>query len=242
MKDGRVIVLQHAAPEEPGLIAHALEARDLPIRGVRTFAGERIPENVDEVLGLVVMGGPMGVGDAERLPYLRQEMKLIEQAVKAGCPVIGVCLGSQLLAHVLGARVIKGPRKEIGWHRVTLTDDGLTDAVFKGAESSFVAFHWHGDIFSLPQGATSLASSELTTHQAFRYGTSAYGVLFHLEITPEILKGMVTSFADELSEVGAKPQSLLSASEEHLAPLAERGARAFAVWADLVATRRDENP
>jgi GMP synthase (glutamine-hydrolysing) len=241
MKNGSVLVLQHADAEGPGLIARALEARDLPIRVVRSFDGDRVPTQVDDALGVVVMGGPMGVADAERLPYLRHEMKLLENALKAGCPVLGVCLGSQLLASTLGARVVKGPRKEIGWHRVTLTDEGLADPVFKGAESSFVGFHWHGDIFSLPEGATSLARSELTAQQAFRYGTSAYGLLFHLEITSEILEAMTASFPEELAEIGETASSLLTVSEEHLAPLAERGARAFAVWADLVATRRDES-
>jgi GMP synthase (glutamine-hydrolysing) len=240
VKKRQVLVLQHAAPEGPGLIGRAIEARELPIQIVRSFEGAHVPGEIGDALGLVVMGGPMGVNDAERLPYLRQEMKLIEQAIQAGCPVLGVCLGSQLVAHVLGARVTKGPRKEIGWHQVTMTADGLTDPIFKGSESSFTAFHWHGDIFSLPQGATSLARSELTAHQAFRYGTSVYGILFHLEVTQEILEGMALAFAAELVEVGETTSSLLSQSAEHLSPLAERGGRAFAVWADILAGRRDE--
>jgi GMP synthase-like glutamine amidotransferase len=240
VKERRVLVLQHAAPEGPGLIARAVEARELAIQIVRSFEGERVPADVGDAVGLVVLGGPMSVHDADRFPYLRQEMKLIEQGMKAGCPVLGVCLGSQLLASVLGARVVKAPRKEVGWHRVTLNDDGLADPVFKGSESSFMGFHWHGEIFSLPQGATSLARSELTSHQAFRYGTSVYGILFHLEVTQEIIEAMAAAFAAELAELGETTSSLLSDSADHLAPLAERGGRALAVWADFLASRRDE--
>jgi GMP synthase (glutamine-hydrolysing) len=241
MRSEHVVVLQHAAVEGPGLVARAVETRGLALRYVRPFAGETVPSQLgDDAVGLVVMGGPMSVYDADRLPHLRAEMRLIEKAVAAGLPVLGICLGSQLLAAALGANVVKGPRKEIGWNPVTLTQDALADPVFKGLESSFVVFHWHGDIFSLPRGATLLARSALTEHQAFRYGNSVYGVLFHLEVTREIVEAMATEFASELAEVGETPQSLLSASDEHLPPLAERGGNAFAVWADLLATRRDE--
>jgi GMP synthase (glutamine-hydrolysing) len=205
---------------------------------VRAFAGERIPELRDEILGLVVMGGPMSVYETDRFPHLRQEIRLIEQSVAADRPVLGICLGSQMLASALGAPVVKG-RKEIGWHRVVLSEDALVDPVFKGLESSFIAFHWHGDVFSLPSGATSLARSNLTEHQAFRHGSSAYGVLFHLEVTAETVEAMASAFSDELRQVGGTLASLLSESAEHLPPLAERGGKVFGVWADLLASRRD---
>jgi GMP synthase (glutamine-hydrolysing) len=181
----------------------------------------------------------MGVYEAERFPYLRDEMKLIEQALEKGCPVLGVCLGSQLLARVLGAEVKKGPRKEIGWHRVTLTEDGLLDPLFKGLESSFVAFHWHGDVFDVPAGAASLARSEVTSCQAFRHGTSAYGVLFHMEVTADIVAAMVQAFPEDMREAGVTAEGILDDAADHLASLAERGSRVFAGWADLVAARRD---
>jgi GMP synthase (glutamine-hydrolysing) len=239
VKPRHVLVLQHAAADGPGLIERALRAKDLQLRSARPFAGEPVPSTLDEVLGLVVMGGPMGVHDADRYPYLAQETRLIERALAKGLPVLGICLGSQLLASVLGAPVVRGPRKEIGWHRVTLTEDGLLDPVFKGLESSFIAFHWHGDVFSPPKGASTLARSELTECQAFRYGKSAYGILFHLEVTAEIVEAMATAYREELAEVGLGPSSLVETSAEHLAPLAERGSRAFAVFADLVADLRD---
>jgi GMP synthase (glutamine-hydrolysing) len=234
-----VLVLQHIAPETPGLIGQALRAKAIEVRTVRPFEGERVATELGGAVGLVVMGGPMGVYDADRFPYLRDEMRLIEQALRTGCPVLGICLGSQLLAHVLGSAVVKGKRKEIGWHRVTLTEGALLDPLFKGLESSFIGFHWHGDVFDLPPGATSLARSDLTPHQAFRHGTSAYGVLFHMEGTRPIIEGMAQAFPDELAEVELTAQSILDGIGQHLDSLSERGNRVFAGWADIVAAYRN---
>ena len=199
MASPHVLVLQHIAPETPGLVARELEACSLDLRFVRPFEGEPVPRDLGDAAGLLIMGGPMGVYEVDRYPYLADEMRLIEQALAAKTPILGICLGSQLLARVLGSSVIKGKRKEIGWHKLTLTADAFLDPLFKGLESSFIGLHWHGDIFDLPKAATSLASSELTQHQAFRYGTSAYGLLFHMEATREIIEGMVRSFPEELA-------------------------------------------
>jgi GMP synthase (glutamine-hydrolysing) len=226
--------LQHIAAETPGIAAHSLESRNLTLRYVRPFEGETVPRELGAAAGLVVMGGPMGVYEVGAYPYLADEMRLIEQALLADTPVLGICLGSQLLASVLGSKVVKGKQKEIGWHRVTLTADAFIDPLFKGLESSFIALHWHGDIFDLPSSATSLASSELTRHQAFRYGTSAYGLLFHMEATGEIVQGMVRSFPEELAEVGLAPGDVLDGAGEHLPALVDRGGRVFGGFADLV--------
>jgi GMP synthase (glutamine-hydrolysing) len=232
-----VLVLQHIAPETPGLVGRALEARQLAQKFVRPFEGEPIPRDLGDAAGLVVMGGPMGVYESERYPYLADEMRLIEQALRAGCPILGICLGSQLLASVLGSSVAKGKQKEIGWHRITLTADAFIDPLFKGLESSFIGLHWHGDIFDLPRSAISLASSELTQHQAFRHGASAYGLLCHMEATREIVEGMVRSFPEELAEVNLTARAVLEGADEHLPALSDRGSRVFGTWADLVLAR-----
>ncbi|HKQ71630.1 MAG TPA: gamma-glutamyl-gamma-aminobutyrate hydrolase family protein [Polyangiaceae bacterium] len=234
-----VLVLQHIAPETPGLILPALDAKKLAVRYAKPFAGDKVPSELADAAGLVVMGGPMGVYEADRYPYLRDEIQLIEQALASNCPVLGVCLGSQMLAHALGAKVAPGQQKEIGWHRVTLTQDALLDPLFKGLESSFLAMHWHGDVFDLPPGSTLLASSELTAHQAFRHGTSAYGLLFHMEVTETIIEGLVATFPDELAQVGSSPARIFGGAREHLPSLAERASRVFTGFADLCAARRD---
>lgn len=232
-----VLVLQNAGCETLGIIAGALDAAGVAPRYVRAFDGEPIPRAVGDAAGLIVMGGPMGVYDHPRYPFLLDEMRLIEQALRADRPALGVCLGSQLIASVLGTAVTGGRRKEIGWHAVTLAEPAETDPLWAGIERSFVAYHWHGDIFDLPSGATSLASSEATTCQAFRYGSSVYGLLFHLEVTPEIIEGMVRAFAGELEEEGLDGRAILGDARRHLPSLHRIGEKVFRGWAGLAAAK-----
>ncbi|HKC60150.1 MAG TPA: type 1 glutamine amidotransferase, partial [Myxococcales bacterium] len=143
----RVLVVQHEPFEGPGTLGETLSGCEL--RLVRTFAGDPVPARLAED-GLVVLGGGMGVYEADRHPYLREEMRLLEAAVREGLPVLGICLGSQLLAAARGGSVVKAPRKEIGWFEVDLLPGATDDALFAGAPASFAAFHWHGDAFALP--------------------------------------------------------------------------------------------
>jgi GMP synthase-like glutamine amidotransferase len=233
------LVVEHADRETPGLVGQALEAKGIGMQVARVHRGEAVPRELGDAVGLLVMGGPMGVYEADRYPHLRDEIRLIEVAVAEAYPVLGICLGSQLAAHALGATVHKGPKKEVGWHGVTLTEVGLLDPLFKGLESSFVGFHWHGDVFDVPPGAVSLMRSELTRCQAFRHGTSVYGLLTHMEVTPEIVRGMVGAFPDDIHETGSTAAAILEGAEEHLASLSARGRRVFAGWADRVAAYAD---
>lgn len=229
-----IIVLQHAACEALGTIEEALRAKGLRTRFVRPFAGEPIPDEVHDAKGLIVMGGPMGVYEQERYPYLRDELRLIERTVTANKPVLGVCLGSQLLAHALGGKVSKRTQKEIGWYPVRLTDEAVIDPLWADVPREFAAFHWHGDVFSLPPGATPLASSALTEQQAFRYGTKAYGLLFHLEVTEPLIDGMVRTFREELEETGIDSEAILLRTREHLPTLQAVGALVFNHWTRMV--------
>ena len=177
----------------------------------------------------------MSVYESDRLPHLAQEMRLIESALADHRPVLGVCLGSQLLAQVLGSKVSAGPRTEIGWHRVRLNEPGQRDPLWAGAPAEFQGFHWHGDVFDVPRGCESLASSDQTACQAFRSGTSAYGVLFHMEVTESLLDGMAASFPDELAHAGGNIEQLHLGTKEHLPALASIGERFFGGWARLAA-------
>lgn len=174
-------ILQHAAWEGPGLIADGLEARGWDYDIYRLDQGATLPTS-GSFAGLVVMGGPMGVYEAARHPYLDQERDLLAGSAADGLPVLGVCLGAQLLAAALGAEVSRGPVAEIGAGHVRLTADGEADPVLGGAGSSFPVVHWHQDTFTLPPGALQLASSDLYPQQAFRAGHSAYGLQFHIEV------------------------------------------------------------
>lgn len=230
----KVYALQHVATEPLGTIAEALAARDIGVEYVRVYAGETVPSSLADAAGLVVMGGPMGVSEQHELRFLGDELRLIERALGAEKPVLGVCLGSQLLATALGATVRHKARKEIGWFTVSLTEEGQQDRLFDGVASRFTAYHWHGDEFDLPGGAVHLASSEQTLHQAYRFGTNAYGLLFHLEATPEIVGDMVTAFAGELAEEELDGGEIIRRMNDHLPKLQGIGATIFARWAALL--------
>ena len=215
-----VCVLQHDMSEPPGAIVDALRAAGYTLEIVKTFEGGPVPVDPGGAGGLIAMGGPMSV---------------YEEALGAGKPVLGVCLGSQLLAAVLGATVRRGKRKEIGWYPIRLSHAGCRDILFSDVESSFVAFHWHGDIFDLPRGCTGLASSEATPCQAFRHGTLAYGLLFHAEVTRPIVAAMIHSFAEELAESGVRGTDILRESETYLPSLGAVASAVFGKWAMLIA-------
>jgi GMP synthase (glutamine-hydrolysing) len=230
----KLYVLQHIPCETLGTIADALQCKGITPQYLRSFAGEPVPRDMADAAGLIIMGGPMGVYEQDLYPYLQDELRLIENALRQEKPVLGVCLGSQLLAAALGAQVKKNTAKEIGWYPITLTDSAREDYLWKGVEPSFAAFHWHGDIFDLPQGATSLASSTLTPCQAYRYGTNAYGLLFHMEVTREQIALMVDTFHDELQAERIDGRALVAQSETHLAEMQKIGATVYQRWAGLV--------
>ena len=228
-----VRVLQHAEPEIPGLIGEILEGRGASLEVVRPYAGDSIPTDAAPLQGLLVMGGPMGVYEIARHPHLGDEIELIRNALARDLPVLGVCLGSQLLAAALGARVEPGI-KEIGWFPVHLTPEAGADAMFEGVGPSFTPFHWHGDRFDLPPGAVSLARSERTACQAFRHGRSAYGLLFHAEMSESMVRAMVDAFPGELKESGADGAAIIARAETAIPEMRRVGETLFGRWAALL--------
>ncbi len=226
----RVCVVQHIEIETPGLIGDALRAAGFQ---TRLFL-KNPPPSLAGFDALVIMGGTQSVYEQDQFPFLRDELRLIESALTTKKPVLGICLGSQLLAAVLGARVYPGKQKEIGWHPVTLTKNAATDALWKGAPATFTPLHWHGDIFDLPKGAVALASSELTAVQAYRYGTNAYGFLCHLEITDRHVAEWVTMFADDMHQAGVDARAILAGAKKHLPSLAKTSRGVFQQWTQLI--------
>jgi len=229
------------ACESPGRIADALGAAGVPMRVVHAGDGEPVPRTAAGAAGLVVMGGPMSVGDRDARPHLRAELRLIEDALRRGVPTLGICLGSQLLASALGAAVHPAPRKEIGWFPVQWLAGALADPlVAPMAAEPLTAFHWHGDVFDLPASATPLARSAMTAHQGYRWdggGAAAYGLLFHLEVTPALVAGMTTAFREELAAEGLDGDRLTAGAHRHEAPLTRVARQVFGGWAALAARR-----
>jgi GMP synthase (glutamine-hydrolysing) len=186
VKRGNWIAIQHVSYEDPGLIAQAASQRGIELQLCHPYRGEPLP-SWEEIDGLVVMGGPMGVQDTAEHPHLAREIELIAAMVRTGRPVLGVCLGAQLMAHSLGAKVYRGEQAEIGFGSVSLTPAGRNDPVLGsfGAEILPVV-HWHQDTFDLPDDALWLARSALYPHQAFRVGECAYAFQFHVEVNREL--------------------------------------------------------
>ena len=210
------MIFQHVAEEGPGLIEDVLKKRGEPYRIIRSYEGDPVPREMEGVCGLVVMGGPMNVDETHRYPFLKTERELITQAVSRGIPVLGVCLGAQMLACALGAKVWKGPQLELGFDLVEPTVAGAQDFVLSGMESKIPVFQWHRDTFELPAQGVLLASSPLYANQAFRVGPSAYGFQFHLEITEEILKQWAAWMQRDRMP-GAKEAQNWAQSEKRLA-------------------------
>ena len=195
----RVHVLQHVAFEGLGCIADWLDARHATVTCTRFFESPELPA-LDDVDFVIALGGPMSVNDEVALPWLRDEKRFVAAAIAAGKPVLGICLGAQLMASALGARVYPGPEKEIGWFPVFAESAGTDvkdgDAFVLPAQID--VFHWHGETFDLPPTARLLANSPACRHQAFQIGRRAIGLQFHLETTPASMASMLAHCADEL--------------------------------------------
>jgi GMP synthase (glutamine-hydrolysing) len=221
-----VLAFRHVPFEHAGLIGAALAARGIELRYADMFENPAAPSDWESAAGLVFMGGPMSANDD--LAFIRTELGIIERAVKMGKPVLGVCLGSQLIAKALGARVYKNRVKEIGWLPVEWQEAAATDPLFRGLTKPEVLFHWHGETFDLPAGAVWLASTEGCRHQAFRAG-SAYGLQFHLEVTPEMIEDWCRQDANEgdVRELEAPIDARANAAR-----LAELAGLVFGRWAE----------
>ena len=226
----RVLAFRHVPFEHLGRIEPELVRRGIGIDYADLYqpgAAEPDPARYD---GLIFMGGAMSVNDG--LPHLEREARWVAQAVEAGRPVLGVCLGAQLIAKALGASVYRNPVKEIGWFEIELTGEGAADPLFAGVGPRETVFQWHGETFDLPPGARWLASSTACCHQAFRIGSSAYALQFHLEVTPEMIADWCSQDLNcgDMREVRAPIDNARNAAR--LTALAQQ---VFGRWCDLLA-------
>lgn len=188
----RLLVFQHVPFEILGTLHALLKARGFRLRYANFGRHPEARPDVTRYNGLVVLGGPMSVDDTERHPHLAVEVACIRQAIDRGLPVLGICLGAQLIAKALGARIYANAVKEIGWYEVFPTLAAQDDPLFKDFGAVEKIFQWHGDAFDLPTGAVHLASSRTCSYQAFRYGTTVYGLQFHLEVDERLIERWLT--------------------------------------------------
>ena len=234
----RLLVLQHIACEHPGVFSEVMRERGAEAVAVEVDEGEPLPD-WREFDGVLAMGGPMGAGDDAEHPWLGPEKELVRDAVEAGRPFLGVCLGVQLLAAALGAPVYPADRPEVGLLEVELTDEGRDDPLFAGLDDRIVSLQWHGDTFDLPAGAVRLASSPAIANQAFRAGERAYGVQFHLEVTGDMARewGAIPAYRESLAATlgerdGAEFIAEVGRRSDELHPPARR---LFGNWLGLAA-------
>ncbi len=231
-----LLVLQHIACEPPGAYEDELLDRGGQLRRVMVDQGEPLPE-WRAFDGIIAMGGPMGAYEDDRLPWLADEKRLIADAVAAGTPIWGICLGAQLLAASLGAEVAPGPTPEVGVLPVYRTAAGAADPVFSVLPDEFPALQWHADTFALPAGAVQLARSDAYEHQAFVVNR-AYGLQFHIEVGTELAAewGEVPAYAQSLEGLmGAGALSrLLERIADAEAEMTGMARRLFARWLDSV--------
>jgi GMP synthase-like glutamine amidotransferase len=190
-----VLIIKHIDVEGPGLIEHCLRQGKIPYQILDLRPSVRFPR-LEDTTHIVLLGGPMNVYEEERYPFLRDEDLFIKEAIQKGKAILGICLGAQLIAKALGAKVFKAPVKEVGWYDVSLTKIGSQDPLFSHLPKTFPVFQWHEDTFEIPKSGKLIATSSPISHQAFRYGEKVYGLQFHLEVTEEMVHEWIETYKE----------------------------------------------
>jgi GMP synthase (glutamine-hydrolysing) len=232
----QVIVLSHLAFEDLGSLEAPLRERGFDFETVEVPTAHLPSLQTESCDLLVVLGGPIGVYDQQDYPFLKDEIACIAERLAARKPILGICLGAQLMAAALGARVYPGQDgAEIGWSPIqpssaTNLPDWFTPLLTTGLS----LFHWHGDTFDLPPGALHLAKTEMYDNQAFVIGDFALGLQFHPEVTADGLERWYVGHACELQHAGISAAHLRSSAREHAAALEEAAARFWNLWLDAI--------
>ncbi|MDD5595234.1 MAG: type 1 glutamine amidotransferase [Candidatus Omnitrophica bacterium] len=199
-----IIILKHIEIEGPGSIEEFFRNTVWPLKTIDLWLGKDLPEKFDNIAAVISLGGPMNVYEEERYPFLKSENDFLQRAIKEEIPILGICLGAQLLAKACKAKVKKLGQKEIGWYEINLTSEGKNDLLFEGLSCDLEAFQWHEDTFERPTGSIFLAESAICANQAFRFGSNAYGLQFHVEVTPAMIETWMNHYAKDSSLSGAK--------------------------------------
>ena len=232
------LILQHLEIEPAALIEVVMADAGHAIDTVHIDRGEAVPSQLDGYDGVVVMGGPMSANDTH-LSYVVNELTLLGKAVEADFPVLGICLGAQILARAAGAEIVASPVRELGWYPVQRTWESAADPIFRRLpDDGLMVFQWHGETFTLPECATLVATHPAVPHQAFRIGSSQYGLQFHIEVDAKIIDSWMEAGESERAELGeAGLSAIQSATPEHLAAAQLFCREMVAAWLQLCANR-----
>lgn len=223
------VAIYHVAFEDAGTLGPVLEERGVKLTYLQAGVDDLSPaKDADLVL---VLGGPIGIYEIDRYPFLKDELNVVEAVVKQGTPVVGICLGAQALAAVLAARVYPGPQAELGWDELILTEEGKASPlqVLEGLR----VLNWHGDTFDLPSGATRLASTPLTPNQAFTYGPKVLGLQFHVELEGRDMERWLIGHTLELAKHDVNLAEMRNATARFAPPTNEASRKLFNQWLDL---------
>ena len=230
-----VLFIQNGEEDGPGLFGRVLSELGVPLSVAHAWRNDPLPDSLAAYCALAIGGGAMSAFQSDQFPFLNAEIRLLRNARDHRIPAIGFCLGAQLMAMALGGRVFKNHTREIGLYEVRFRHGAETDPLWTGTTRPFFPIHWHSDTFSLPPGATWLASSRITPHQLFRWGTLFYGLQFHLEFDLPVVRGMIHSDAALLAANGIDPARLLADAELHLPDTEPVGRSIFSRWTQRLA-------
>lgn len=219
-----ILVFQHESNEPAAILGDVLQRQGHRLRTVKLFAGESIPTDLDDVDGIVTMGGSANVDEVAKHSWMQPEMDLIKTAREAGLPVVGICLGAQLIAAAMGGKVEKMETPEVGWETLNVAFPGTTDPVFSGITWKAPQFHLHGQqITELPPGATPLAGSAACRTQAFKMGFNTYAFQFHFEWSQQAIAEM--SRNELFASAGVTSESVLAGTKQHFSTYRRLGDR-----------------
>jgi GMP synthase (glutamine-hydrolysing) len=227
-----VLVIKNDAKEGAGQLGSLLYARGVDQKVLPGWEADYASISSSDYSGLVVLGGAQSAYETDTYPYLSDEISLIQSFVDAGLPVIGLCLGAQLLATALGGEVRQNANKELGWHDIHLNANSLADPLMEGHPENASAFHFHGDYFTTPPGCVSLASSEITQCQLFRYKENVYGFQYHVEVDQPLIEVMCLNNVDYMAANGADAHSVVDQSKAFIEGYMRRSAAVLNSWID----------
>jgi GMP synthase (glutamine-hydrolysing) len=206
-----ILFIKHVDIEGPETLGEFFSREKFPTRTIDLSAGDRLPENFIGLDAVVCLGGPMNVYEEEKFPFLKQENFFIQGLLEKDIPFLGICLGAQLLAKACGGQVVRAPAGEVGFFNVQLTPEGKNDPLFAGVNDVLEVFQWHEDTFGIPAGAQGLADGDTCPHEAFRAGSCAYGLQFHVEITDKNIAEWSDAYLTSDPQKDQKKQEMLEA-------------------------------
>lgn len=209
----KILIIKHTEKEGPGLIQNFFSDNGWRSETIELSNGDSLPKNPEEYAALIILGGPMNVYEVDSYPFLSEEEVFIKKALLHETPMLGICLGAQMIAKTCGAKVLKAQEKEIGWYEVEPTKEGKKDLLFRDSKKPLLVFQWHEDTFEIPKKGTLLAKGNYCKNQAFKFGNNAYGIQFHIEVTPEMIEswledGMVCADIKRIQEDTIKNREL----------------------------------